>query len=584
MTTQTQRHLKVLLLGTAMLFSLGACAGSGVGQEPVPFSFLDEGGVSDLSPPSFAGQYLAGRQAFREKNPEIAADYFDQVLSARPNDGFILQNTFQIALANGDMDRALKLALEISEKNEKDTGAAQLILAIDRIRAGDFEKARTYLSNTKPTGFNILLKPVLTSWVYLGEGKPDLAAKSLDELDKYDGFKALKSYHLALLADVSGDAALAKTQYEDAFKGPAGRAVRFVQSYGGFLKKQGNADAALELFQSYRNRFPASPSANRLLSELTEKQSVKPLVSNALDGAAEALYSSATIVGQERVRSVASTYAYFALMLKPDLVEAKALLAELAEDEKKWEKALGFYEAIPEGSPYSLNAEIRSAWISHQLGETDRAISRLEKLAEKNPSEIEPLVVLADLNRDLKNWQNAASAYGRAISNIGEAKSRLWSLHYARGIAFERMNEWTSAEADLLKALKLRPDHPQILNYLGYSWADRGENLEDAKDMLIKAVSLRPRDGYIVDSLGWLYYRVGDFENAVVQLEKAVSLQPEDPTINDHLGDAYWRVGRKDEAQYQWQRALWLEPDEAQVPIIQQKLKTGLSALEASEK
>ncbi len=579
MTTRNFRRLFPYALGGVLLASLGGCAGSGAGTEPVPLSFLDEGGTSEPFPSSYAGQYLAGRQAFREKNAEEAARYFDQVLATRPEDGFILQNTFQVALANGNMERALMLAKDISSRNARDDGAAQLILAIDRIRLQDYAGARKFLSNTKSTGFNILLKPVLTAWVYLGEGKPDEAMKSLDDLDRYDGFKALKSYHLALIADVSGKKDIALTQYQDAAKGPAGRAVRFVQAYGNFLNSQGQGDVTKALFADYRKRYPTSPTANRMLEQFLDNQTVDPLVSSPLDGAAEALYSSATIVGQERVRGVAATYAHFALMLKPDLIEAQALLAELAEDERKWEKALALYQAIPEKTPYSLNARVRAAWIAYKLGDTDRAIARLEKLAKDNPEQIEPLVVLADLNRDLKKWEPAANAYGRAIDNIGDAQARLWSLHYARGIAYERMNEWPNAEADLLKALKLQPDHPQILNYLGYSWVDRGENLEDAKDMLVKAVSLRPRDGYIVDSLGWLYYRLGDFENATKQLEKAVSLQPEDPTINDHLGDAYWRVGRQEEARYQWQRALWLDPEEKQIPVIEQKLKEGLPTL-----
>ncbi len=135
-----------------------------------------------------------------------------------------------------------------------------------------------------------------------------------------------------------------------------------------------------------------------------------------------------------------------------------------------------------------------------------------------------------------------------------------------------------------MRSLELRPDHPQVLNYLAYSWVDRNENLDKAREMLIKAVSLRPRDGFIIDSLGWLYYRLGEYDNAVIQLEKAVSLEAADPTITDHLADAYWRVGRREEARYQWQRALWLDPAEDQVPVIEEKLKHGLVDAPKAEK
>lgn len=565
---------KILVPSVVLMGLLVAC--SSANTEQIPQSFLDEGGVAEMSPPSYEGRYLAGRQAFREKNTKAAGEYFEGALEVHSEDDILLRNAFQVALANGDLPRALELAQEINTRNTPNTDAANLVLGIDAIAKKDFDAALTFLQKTKATGFNILLKPVLTSWVHLGLGDVDTALKTLDDLDKYEGFKVLKSYHLALLAHVSGKTELARSQYTIAMKGPASRAVRLIQSHGAFLSEQGDNAGARTLFEEYQKKYPLSPTIGKLLEDLDAGKTVIAPISDPLSGAAEALYSSATIVGRDKANGVAATYAHFALMLKPDLEIAYALLAEISEDQKKWQQALDFYAHVPDTSPYSNNAKIRSSWINYKLGHTEQAIKNLEKMARDNPGGIEALVVLADLNRDLKKWDQAANAYGRAIDNIGVATSRLWSLHYARGIAYERLNKWPEAEADLLKALEFQPDHPQILNYLGYSWADRGENLEGAKNMLVKAVSLRPRDGYIVDSLGWLYYRVKDYENATIQLEKAVALQPEDPTINDHLGDAYWRVNRRDEARYQWQRALWLDPDEKLIPVIQDKLDSGL--------
>ena len=574
MVVRHHRGSKFLLPSVVLMGLLVACTSANT--EQIPRSFQDEGGVAEMSPPSYEGRYLAGRQAFREKNTEAAEGYFEGALEVHAEDEILLRNAFQVALANGNMPRALELAKELNTRNIPNTDAADLVLGIDAIAKKDFSTALEFLEKTKASGFNILLKPVLTSWIHIGLGDVDKALKTLDALDKYDGFKVLKSYHLALLAHVSGKTDLARSQYMKAMKGPAGRAVRLVQSHGAFLAEQGDTAGAQALFEDYRKKFPLSPTIIKLLDDLSAGKPVAAPISDPLSGAAEALYSSATIVGRDKANGVAATYAHFALMLKPDLEIAHALLAEISEDQKKWQQALDFYAKVPGASPYAKNAKIRSSWINYKLDHTDQAIKNLEKMASDNPGEIEALVVLADLNRDLKKWDQAANAYGRAIDNIGIATSRLWSLYYARGIAFERLNKWPEAEADLLKALELQPDHPQILNYLGYSWADRGENLEGAKDMLVKAVSLRPRDGYIVDSLGWLYYRVKDYENATIQLEKAVALQPEDPTINDHLGDAYWRVNRTEEARYQWQRALWLDPDEELIPVIKDKLESGL--------
>lgn len=571
-------------VGTFMLASITSCAATGPGIDYAPDTFLDEGGIATGVADTMPGQYLAGRQALREEDTETAYSFFEKAYSGNNEDALLRDYTFRAALANGDMAIALDLAQKIQANDGDENEMARLVVILDAIKSGRFDEALTRLNKIEAHGINILLKPVLTAWVQLAEGNVDAATSSLNELDRYDGFKLLKSYHLALLAHLSGQTALAAQQYEAALRGPSGQSVRLVQSFGTFLLEQGEPDKATALFTNYKKRFPLSPTINKLLAQINNGNGIEPLISTPIEGAAEALYSSAAIIGQEQANTTAITMAYFALMLRDDLTVANVLLAEVSEEREQPEKALYYYEQVPAQSPYYLNAQIRVSWLKYKLGNDDVAMASLKKLARENPEEIEPLIVLADMSRDRKDWESAATAYGQAIANIGDAQGRLWSLLYARGIAYERMNEWDKAEADLLGALELRPDHPQILNYLGYSWADRGEKLEEAKKLLIKAVSLRPRDGYIVDSLGWLYYRVQDFKNATLQLENAVSLQPEDPTITDHLGDAYWRVGRKAEARYQWQRAIWLDPEADQLPLIREKLKNGLGELPALEK
>jgi Flp pilus assembly protein TadD len=131
-----------------------------------------------------------------------------------------------------------------------------------------------------------------------------------------------------------------------------------------------------------------------------------------------------------------------------------------------------------------------------------------------------------------------------------------------------------------LRALELEPDQPNVLNYLAYSWIDKGVNLPRAKSMIEKAASQRPDDGAIIDSLGWMHYRMGDFHRAVETLENAITLMPQDAVINDHLGDAYWQVGRRLEAEFQWRRALTFDPDPDVRRSIEQKLQFGLSGAE----
>jgi len=193
-----------------------------------------------------------------------------------------------------------------------------------------------------------------------------------------------------------------------------------------------------------------------------------------------------------------------------------------------------------------------------------------------HPQNPDALTALADLQRSRKLYAESALTYTRALDLMSKPERSQWALYYCRGIANERSKNWPKAESDLKRALELNPDQPEVLNYLGYSWVDQGVNLDEAFRMLRRAVDLDGRNGYVVDSLGWSYYRLGRYDEAVKELEKAVDLKPADPVINDHLGDAYWRVGRKLEAQFQWNHARDLNPEPEDLPKILDKIKNGL--------
>ena len=150
-------------------------------------------------------------------------------------------------------------------------------------------------------------------------------------------------------------------------------------------------------------------------------------------------------------------------------------------------------------------------------------------------------------------------------------------MFFGRGIVLERTKQWPKAEADMKKALDLSPEQPHVLNYLGYSWIDQGLHLEDGMKMLQRATELRPDDGAITDSVGWAFYRLGQYDKAVEWLERAAEQKGDDATIIEHLGDAYWHVGRKREARFQWERALNQKPDKDRLPVIKDKLANGLS-------
>jgi tetratricopeptide (TPR) repeat protein len=210
------------------------------------------------------------------------------------------------------------------------------------------------------------------------------------------------------------------------------------------------------------------------------------------------------------------------------------------------------------------------------LDRADEAQKHLEGLIKQHPDDLEAIMALGNVLRGHKKFAECANVYSKGIATIPNPEKANWVIYYFRGICYERSKQWPKAEADLKKALELFPDQPHVLNYLGYSWIDQGINLDEGMDMIKKAVQQRPDDGYIVDSLGWAYFRLGNYDEATKQLERAIELKPEDPTINDHLGDAYWRVNRVLEAKFQWAHARDLKPEPEELPKIEAKLKSGL--------
>ena len=269
-------------------------------------------------------------------------------------------------------------------------------------------------------------------------------------------------------------------------------------------------------------------------------------------------------------------YARIATYLKPDFPVAQLLMGDILDNGHQYNDSITLYESVKADSSYSWLARLKMADSLKNVDRLDEAKALLEVMAKERPKEIEPLIRLGSYLRVREEYAGAVNAYNRAFERVDADSPSHWTLYYYRGICLERMKRWSEAEKDFLKALELNPDQPYVLNYLGYSWVDQGVNLNRARAMIERAVEQRRDDGYIVDSMGWVLYRLGDYEDAVQHLERAVELRPLDPIISDHLGDAYWRVGRKHEARFQWRRALSLKPEQEEVVKIEAKIERGL--------
>jgi tetratricopeptide (TPR) repeat protein len=417
-------------------------------------------------------------------------------------------------------------------------------------------------------------------------GKADEARKVFDDFDKVLPRHPLIEASLKALGPETPAVSTAPrpTFDETLSRGSDGGNVKLIQDKLG-VKGEDNfgpkTQQAVREFQS-RSKLPADGVVGpktfaRLFAEPGKAGAALPLlVANPQAGAAEALYGLGASLGRRGGEDLGLVYLQLALYLRPNHALALLSLADLYELLKKPELAIKIYERVPADSPLRRNAAIQMAANLDTLDRTDEAKKHLRALIAEHPDDIEAIMALGNVLRGHKEFAECADSYSKAIDLVGTPTKATWTLFYFRGICYERSKQWPKAEADLKKALELFPEQPHVLNYLGYSWIDQGIKLDEGMEMIKLAVSKRPDDGYIVDSLGWAYYRLGKYDEAVKQLEKAIELKPEDPTINDHLGDAYWRVGRELEARFQWAHARDLKPDPDDLPQILSKLKNGL--------
>jgi tetratricopeptide (TPR) repeat protein len=520
------------------------------------------------------GNYLAARHAGVERDATAAAGYYLNVLKSDPRNPELLSRAFVSVLTDGDVDQASKLADRLLQLDRSDK-IARLVVGVRALRQKDYSAARQNFAQSVRGPVTDLTATLLQAWAMAGTGDRTGAIETLDKLSGPDWYSIFKDLHAGLILDLGNNKKEAGKRFERAYKVDP-TAVRTVEAYGRFLTRTGNKDQALKVYEDFSKALPDHPLIVQEMKAAGNGDKLPPLVDSPQAGAAEALYGLGASIGRRGGEDLALIYLQLALYLEPSHAMALLSLADLYESLKKPDLAIKVYERVPATSPLSRNAQIQLAGDLDQLDRSDDAKKRLERVIADHPKDTEAILALGNIQRVRKDFAACADTYGKAIDTIAHPEKSNWVVFYFRGICYERSHQWPSAEADMKKALELFPDQPLVLNYLGYSWVDQGVHLDDGMDMIRKAVEQRPDDGYIVDSLGWAYFRTGNYDEAVKNLERAVELKPDDPTINDHLGDAYWRVGRTLEAHYQWLQAKDLNPDKEDLPKIEAKIKDGL--------
>lgn len=543
-------------------------------MEMAHYDFLDAlGAQPNYYRKTVWGSYLAGQFAQRHKDWNTAYDFISSV-DAQGDNPNLKKSLMVLAMAKGDLNQAVSLAKEIFDDDQNNLLSA-LFLTINDIKKENYQGSINYLEALNDDGPATFLVPILKLWAQAGLGNIDKV-----ELppNSFYAHHALLIHHYIKPSPALLNYALKNYKIEETD-------LRDVIKFADLLVLADQKKLALNFYRIIDAGGFASKQTKDKIEALQNEGDItaliKPLtINNAKQGAAYVFEDMANILLREKSDDSAIIFARMALALNANLDQNKMIIGAVLASNKQSEEAIKIYNSINTQNEKYILAQ-RSIADIHTANENhEAAIEILSKL--HNDGDIDSLIQIGDVYRYQEKFDKAVKIYSEVLGKWDEVPSNYWHVYYSRGMAYERLKEFKKSESDLLVALQFQPNHPYVLNYLAYSWADQGINLEKSLSMLMMATQLKPEDGYIADSLGWVFYKMNDFESAIPHLERAVELMPYDATLNDHLGDAYWQLGRRNEARFQWERAAnYTEDNQADLKAtVLEKLANGIKILE----
>lgn len=516
--------------------------------------------------------FLSARYAGMVNDPEAAAEYYREAWERAPESADLLDRSALSFLIAGDPEAAADVARSAQDEVLAEASFAILALVADEVSTGNRRRALRLLEDSDLGAMQGIGRAVRV-WLVAYRDR-EKALVMLERGDRSLGPAASYDPCLqGLILASAGDDERALETFDLAFGECAEIAVvASVHLQAAYTAK--GRDHALAVLERLPAGVRDSLEVRPIAAALRRGDEIEPRQLAINEGAALGLYIAASAAGADINPQLGAVFFQLMRRIDPASDFAKVLLADAHFALDRYQVADGYADAVSSKSIYASRARWERARALIALEQKDEALKALRDLGGQNLNRDLALRV-GDAFRLLKAPREAEAIYTRLIE-IDMADAPDWRPLLGRAAAFNEMEMWDRAEADLLAALEIDPDQPEILNFLGYGWIDQGRNVEAGFDLIRKAIAQRPRSGYIIDSLGWAHYRMGQYEDAARELERAAELTPDDPEIIDHLGDAYWRTGRRLEAGFEWSRALTLDPDAEMAASLREKLAGGL--------
>ncbi|MET0169856.1 MAG: tetratricopeptide repeat protein, partial [Aliihoeflea sp.] len=501
-STDTILATVALALGLAISGSASAQTAGQSGSGP----------AERISVNSFSGAYLAARAAEVDDDVERAIAYYQRALAYNPTDEAIQQSLMVLLISRGDFDEALPFADDLRDTADIER-FSRLALAVDAIRSDNADEALELLTFEGQSDLDRLITSIISAWVEAGQGNAEAALARLEAIDGPPWYGLFTNYHLGLIAASAGldDRAeqffSSATANLEAGGGAPEVFLRAHEAYARFRAINGDTETALDILAKADELASDRVTVTALREQIEAGEEIEPPAGDVRAGASEILLNLSSALNRGGGEAFVKLYLHYALALEPDSDAVLLQLGGIAEMQRNAEEAIELFGRIPEDSPLRRVSELQVGLNLADLDRHDEAIEHLEPLLEAAPDDRRAYLALGGVYASQQKFAEAAEVYERAVARITTPEPADWNLYYQRGIAYERTKQWDKAEPNFHQALELFPDHPQVLNYLGYSWVDMGINLEEGLGLIERAVELRPSDGYIVDSLGWAYYR-----------------------------------------------------------------------------
>ncbi len=553
--------IRPLFAVAALGFGLAGCA--------VPVKVYSSSSPEERALATEYSSFLAARYAGMTDDPVMSAVYFRDAAAASPGDPDMLDRAVASTLLAGEVSLAARLAREAGRETLSAAPYARLVRIVDLVAEGKSRQARSAIREGGFGPLNEDIADALEAWLLR---RSDLSAAKAAIGPTGQFLAPERLFIQGLLEQSAGEDVAALARFEAAWAAGL-RKPWTTEIHARHAASMGDAGRALEIIDQQTGRTGRDAAMSALRTSITagKRPAVKRLTTREGAGLSLFILTSQTQLSPE----LTIVFDYLALHLDPGLDAARFAVAGVLADKDRREEAITEYGRVQGQSPYSIPARIESAWALNASDRPDAAAAILADLPPDGMAETD-LLRTGDLWFAMDRNAEAEAIYDRVVADETSAGEDDWRSLFARAAARQELGRWEEAEADLLAALEVNPNQPEVLNFLGFGWVDRGVRVDEGVAMIRKALSIRPNAGHIIDSLGWAYFRMGDYEAAVHELERAAQLAPSDPVVIDHLGDAYWRAGRKREALYEWTRAMLLEPAMELRSVLEGKIDTGL--------